>query len=737
MKQRRLLLAFIILAFFLSVSIQPASAHANLEGSTPEVNAHLDQAPVLVELVFSEPIEPNFSSIEVLDSTGKRVDNDDSTVDSSNPLRMTATIRSLGDGIYTVSWKTLSLVDSHVTAGVFPFAVGNVDAGALESAAAASQKFSLSSGEVIFRWLSYLATAAMAGGVLFVTTVWNPALQMTWKDKNPAIAPPWRTMAAGALTVLVAANIFGLLAQAGQVSGLGFVLPWNSVLGRLLFATKYGALWLGRFFLTLIVVRILIFAKKDQDRWIAFAVTLIILFTFSLNSHAAAEPRPFFPVAADWLHLVGASVWVGGLVYFVGGLWAAREVEPADRIQFTARLIPRFSALAISSVGLIGLTGLYSAFLRVGSLDALTSTLYGRVLMVKTLLFLPMLMLGAINLLNTSPAMHRAAGQEDGDVLLVYQFRNLVSMEVGFAVLLLLTVGLFTAIPPARTIATETAIRQTAQADDLHIQIEIDPGKVGINTFNVNITSDGVSVPGAREVTLQFTPTGVDLPPSQITLNEMVEGIYSAEGAFLSLPDTWQIQVAVRREGTFDAFANFKIPVGTIATTDFPWNRANGFLLLLGALIFLQTLRSVEKNKAREWKTVRAPAIALVIAAVFVFFLPSNEEETLANPIPPNRESIAAGQAIYRVQCLQCHGPTGRGDGPVGLTLNPPPADLYQHTQPGVHPDGRLYDWITNGFPGNSQMPVFKNILTDEERWNIINYIRTFARNEDESPGQP
>jgi putative copper resistance protein D len=154
---------------------------------------------------------------------------------------------------------------------------------------------------------------------------------------------------------------------------------------------------------------------------------------------------------------------------------------------------------------------------------------------------------------------------------------------------------------------------------------------------------------------------------------------------------------------------------------------------LFGAVFFLQAVRPLEKNKARAWKTVRAPAIALVVVAAFVFFLPSNVEEMLVNPIPPNRESIAAGQAIYRVQCLQCHGPTGRGDGPVGLTLSPPPADLYLHTQAGVHPDGRLYNWITNGVAPDSQMPVFKDILTDEERWNVVNYIRTFARDEEQT----
>ncbi len=735
MKSRRAALSLLLLAIFLSFSTQPARAHANLERSTPTANAQLAQAPVLIELFFTEPVEANFSSIEVLDSTGKRVDNDDSTVDSTNPTRMTATVRSLADGIYTVSWKTLSLVDSHVTAGVFPFAVGDVDAAELAAAAAAGQSYNISTGEVIFRWVSYLATAALTGGVLFVVLVWTPAFQQVGEAKTLPL--PWRTLAAGALTLLVAVNIFGLLAQAGQVTGSAFVLPWNPAINRLLFATKYGALWLGRFVLILIVARFLLPATTHRARWLAFTATLIILFTFSLNSHAAAEPRPFFPILADWVHLLGASVWVGGLVYFVGGLWAMREMAPLARTRLTARLIPRFSALAMVSVGVIGLTGVYSAYLRVGSVDALFSTLYGRVLIVKTLLFLPMFLLGAINLLNTSPSMRRAAEQETGDGALVHRFRNLVGTEIGFAIFLLLSVGLFTSVPPARPIATETTIRQTAQAGDLDIQIEIDPGKVGINTFQVTVTADGTPLEGAREVTLQFTPTGVDLPPSQIPLAEVGDGVYGAEGAFLSLPDTWQLQVAVRREGEFDTFANFNVSVGTTATSNYPWNRVNSVLLMLAALFFLLAVRPLEQNKAREWKTVRVPALALVVTAAFVFFLPSNVEEFLVNPIPPNRESVAAGQAIYRVQCLQCHGPTGRGDGPVGLTLIPPPADLYLHTQPGVHPDGRLFNWITNGFASDSQMPLFKDILTDEERWNLVNYIRTFARNEEEPQTQP
>ena len=97
-----------------------------------------------------------------------------------------------------------------------------------------------------------------------------------------------------------------------------------------------------------------------------------------------------------------------------------------------------------------------------------------------------------------------------------------------------------------------------------------------------------------------------------------------------------------------------------------------------------------------------------------------------ANPIPPNAESIAAGQALFMAKCAPCHGETGLGDGPIGAALNPRPADLRQHAIPGIHTDAQLFEWITNGFPG-SQMPAFRATLSDTDRWNLVNFIRTLA----------
>ena len=75
---------------------------------------------------------------------------------------------------------------------------------------------------------------------------------------------------------------------------------------------------------------------------------------------------------------------------------------------------------------------------------------------------------------------------------------------------------------------------------------------------------------------------------------------------------------------------------------------------------------------------------------------------------------------------MPCHGSSGKGDGPIGLTLNPRPVNLTVHTIPGVHPDGQLYEWITNGFPG-SVMSAWEDSLPDVLRWDLVNYLRTLV----------
>jgi copper transport protein len=714
----------------------PVFAHAELVRSIPEQNASLPRAPAQIELFLSESIEPSFSRIQVLDSNGARVDNNDSRVDAADPTHLTVSLRSLPDGVYTVAWQVLSAVDGHVTQGAFPFGVGDVDPKALNATTQASRTVKLSLDEIAARWLLYLSTTALTGGTLFVLVVWGPAYQAI-KDlpglkKDPAGLPPWRRLAYVGLLLLIAANVLGLLSQAGKAAGGELAAPWNEAVGTVLFNTRYGALWIARLALALALAGLLPTANGKRDRWIGFALSLLLLLTISLGSHAAAEPEPLWPVAADWIHLIAASAWVGGLTHFVAGMWWTRDLDPKSRTALAARLIPRFSAVAMISVGALTLTGLYTAVLRVGSWAALNTTPYGRTLIVKLIIALPMVMIGAVNLLGVTPRVKHAAANPAGlkrlSELIVDRFRRLITSEITLGVFLLLSVAVLTALPPAQTSSAPPGLNASADVDDLSMDINILPGRIGLNTFTVTVAADGQPLTDAKEVALRFTPVSGKLPSSSTSLEAKGSGQYSIRGAYLNLQDTWQIQAVVRRENKFDAYANFNFELGGGGgQSSYPWYRLAGGAILLAALAYMFAFSALSNSRRQLISAGFVPATALALVSVAVFSRPPQTAEAgPVNPIPANEDSIKQGKEIYTTLCVPCHGETGKGDGPVGLTLNPRPADLSLHAVPGVHSDGQLFEWITNGFPG-SVMPAFGPALTEEQRWHLVNYVRTLA----------
>ena len=94
---------------------------------------------------------------------------------------------------------------------------------------------------------------------------------------------------------------------------------------------------------------------------------------------------------------------------------------------------------------------------------------------------------------------------------------------------------------------------------------------------------------------------------------------------------------------------------------------------------------------------------------------------SLPNPVPASAESIARGEYFYGVNCFVCHGETGRGDGPVGQKfIDPSPVDLSEpYTQDQT--DGQLFFTLTRG---RVAMPFYRDALSPEERWDVINYLR-------------
>ena len=93
---------------------------------------------------------------------------------------------------------------------------------------------------------------------------------------------------------------------------------------------------------------------------------------------------------------------------------------------------------------------------------------------------------------------------------------------------------------------------------------------------------------------------------------------------------------------------------------------------------------------------------------------------------PPLRGNPDEGKLIFEDRCAACHGPHGRGDGPRAPFLSPRPASLIS-AGTSVKSDVELLAVITNGKP-RTDMPAWKDLLTEEQRRDVLAYIRTLVR---------
>src|SRR5215469_163822 len=95
------------------------------------------------------------------------------------------------------------------------------------------------------------------------------------------------------------------------------------------------------------------------------------------------------------------------------------------------------------------------------------------------------------------------------------------------------------------------------------------------------------------------------------------------------------------------------------------------------------------------------------------------------NPITSTQDSIAAGQKIYSKTCMTCHGKSGDADGPAVIELNIHPAKLSDPHLMGPESDGSIFWKITTG---KKPMPAYGKRLSETDRWNLVNYVRTLSK---------
>lgn len=531
----------------------PASAHANLARSSPGANETLTESPTEIRLWFTEPLEPDYSRITLLDMNGDTISPAPSSVDPEDAHQMTLAVDDLPDGVYTVSWRSLSTTDGHLAQGSYAFGVG-MPAPAREAAPPVSED--APPGLIAGRWLNLAAMSLFVGSLGFRLLVWRPA-QVTTRALDADRRLQVLTWAGWYL--LGAAQVLLLLLQTAVAAGDVTVDSTSQMLAN----SSYGALWLARAGLWLVSGVLLVWSRASARMlWAALVVSVTLVFLHSLSSHAAAAPDALVAAASDGLHLLATCLWVGGLVAFALALIRTRLTALE-----VGELVGWFSNYARLALAALVVTGIYAAWLHVGSVEALLATVYGRSLLVKLVLLLPLLAIAAVNLLLTHRALMKRYPAWIG------RLRGLIGAEVALLVGILAAAGLMTALNPARGVMAANAAVAAANeamaaatpyfdmrsANHLMAHLEIVPGMVGENTFTVSLIDEttGAVIDDASLIRLRFDHRNGDVGQSELRPEAQGNSLYRASGSNLSLPGDWRIRMTVARPGEFDSVIDF------------------------------------------------------------------------------------------------------------------------------------------------------------------------------------
>ena len=335
-----------------------ALGHATLVRSDPADGAVLAAAPREVRLVFDDTIRTE-SGVKAVRNGGSSILAGSPRIENDRTL-VIPLARGLGRGDYTVLWRALS-DDGHPVAGIITFGVGTGRARPQPALALPGGRSPL---EIVERWLFLAGVLAASGAALFTLTL------------RRAAEPPQALF-------FVA---FVLVAAGGA-----------ALVERTSLSTRFGAVVAGAAIVAAIGSMIAAAARRypriAPGTWV---IALVLLPAPSLSGHALDRGRPWFELPVDILHVAASSVWLGGLLALALHM---RRVDAA------AARVRRFSALALSSVGVIAATGVIRAFAELTAVSHVWTTSYGRWLVVKSALLMSLIGFGWVNRYRLIPTL--------------------------------------------------------------------------------------------------------------------------------------------------------------------------------------------------------------------------------------------------------------------------------------------------------------------------------------------
>jgi copper transport protein len=564
--RRALALAGVVLVTLVASAV-PAAAHASLLGTEPADQAQLDVAPEQVTFRFNEPVTPDPDGVRVVSADGGEVD--EGLVGSGTAPEVTVALPDdLPDGAYAAAIAVIS-ADGHRIRAAITFAVGDADAAGLDVGAVAGVgeggSVGLDAAAAVGRAVLYAAALLAAGGVLFLVVVVRRDQADDAVDGQPhgSVGPLLRAVTVGGVVALVA-TLYGWAVQAAQTSsaGLGALVDPGALaaVAEQGFGQSAGIRLIGLAVLLLAVSR----WGAGWAQPVALGGAAVALGSFLLDGHTATTEPRWLVLGADVVHVAAAAAWFGGLVLLV---LAMRGRRADDDVEGAGDLVARFSGLATVAVVAVGLAGLALGWAETRSWDALVSTTYGRLLLVKVGLVAVVAGVGGYNNRRLVPALRSsAAGQAWG------RLRRTVRFEAAVLVVALGVTGVLVNTVPARTVAAESGsamagpFQETAAlGDDLEVDLVVEPSGAGheVHLYLVGAGGTPLDLDDApASVSLRLTNDTAGVGPIDRSPVAIAPTHYVLSTTDLALAGDWTVEVQARVDDFTVERTTFTVPTG-------------------------------------------------------------------------------------------------------------------------------------------------------------------------------
>ena len=578
------MLAVVVVVAF---SAAPAFAHARLVATTPAAGQTVPTAVAEVRLTYSEPVEESFSDVQVFDPSGQRADAGAPQITGPDVVVPMGTMTL--PGTYTVVFRVIG-ADGHPVESRYTFIFGPAEptsppaptdtpapsattipaptadaaspdatdrptpraepsdpAVALGSStptppaiAVDPQDITLQDagpgtevGLLLARVADYLALVVVAAGLMGAAVIF--AGEGTAAGRRAAML---RLTGLGGFAVLVAALLVFVL---GMSSAAAEPLPevFDAALAGRFAGTRFGRLVLAQAGLGALIAAASAVRGSRVALWVATVAAAIAAALPGVWGHAGTTDPVPLAVASDWLHVIGAACWVGGLALVVRESRRRQSAPPVEPVV-------RFSRIAGIAIWVVLASGVVTALLHVGELQQLAETSYGRLVVVKALLFAGIAALGWANRNRVIPRLRRAASDGDRESATVL-LRRLGAVEMAVMLAALGVAGGLASSIPAEAEAAARVEFVTAQlTEQASVNLTVDPARPGSNVMHLYILGEDGRPRPVDDATLRLTGDTAEI---DVDLLVAGPGHYTALAQQIPAAGSYLMQVEVDLDG--------------------------------------------------------------------------------------------------------------------------------------------------------------------------------------------